>query len=244
MRRRDASSAADPAIPNVSITAQYNLVLTWTDGHGTTNIYTNFTESGATFAGPASTLLCGSNDLSKCEANNASGVSITPSGTVNGANVSMTISFPTTAGADTVTTVGTAAGTDLAGSYTNSVNDTGTWTAFSASPLSGTFSGPFNSTSNPLAIAPTILMALAQDNSFHLTGTATIMNSPCISSPTSSGLAIGEAFSLTDPANEAVPTAQPSGNGFNFSYNFDPTAAHCAGDFELGVVTNQPPWDY
>jgi hypothetical protein len=233
-----------PAIPNASITGQYNLVLTSTNGHGTTNIYTNFTQTGATFTGAASTLVCLSNDLSKCEGNNALAVSITPSGTVSGANVRMTISFPSTAGADTVTLVGTAAGTDLAGTYTDSVNDAGTWSAFSVSALSGTYSGTFNSTSNPLAIAPTILITLAQDTSFHLTGTATIMNSPCISFLTLSGQAIGEAFSLTDPANEAVLTAVPSGNGFNFSYNFDPTAAHCAGDFGLGVVTNQSPWDY
>jgi hypothetical protein len=222
-----------PAIPNASITGQYNLVLTSTNGHGTTNIYTNFTQTGATFTGAASTLVCLSNDLSKCEGNNALAVSITPSGTVSGANVRMTISFPSTAGADTVTLVGTAAGTDLAGTYTDSVNDAGTWSAFSVSALSGTYSGTFNSTSNPLAIAPTILITLAQDTSFHLTGTATIMNSPCIS-----------FLTLTDPANEAVLTAVPSGNGFNFSYNFDPTAAHCAGDFGLGVVTNQSPWDY
>jgi len=233
-----------PAIPNASITGQYDLVLTSTNGHGTTNIYTNFTQTGAAITGAASTLVCLSNDLSKCEGNNAAGVSITPSGTVNGANVTMTISFPSTAGADTVTMVGTAAGTDLAGAYTDSVNDTGTWSAFSVGTLSGAYSGTFNSGSNPMAIAPTILITLTQDNSFNLTGTATIMNSPCISSLVLSGRAIGEAFSLTDSANEAVFTALPSGNSFNFSYKFDPNAAHCAGDFGLGVVTTQSPWDY
>ena len=233
-----------PAIPNASITGQYNLVLTSNNGHETTNIYTNFTQTGAAITGAASTLVCLSNDLAKCEGNNAGGVSITPSGTVNGANVTMTIFFPSAAGADTVTMVGTAAGTALAGTYTDSVNDTGNWSAFSVSALSGAYSGTFNSSSNPLAIAPTILITLTQDNSFNLTGTATIMNSPCISSLTLSGRAIGEAFSLTDSANEAVLTALPSGNSFNFSYNFDPTAAHCAGDFGLGVVTTQSPWDY
>ena len=45
-----------------------------------------------------------------------------------------------------------------------------------------------NSTSNPMLIAPTIFIELGQDAislaSFHVTGKATIMNSPCISSLT------------------------------------------------------------
>jgi hypothetical protein len=41
-----------------------------------------------------------------------------------------------------------------------------------------------------------------------------------------------------------VPTL-PTGNSFNFSYKFEPTAASCAGDFGRGVLTiNRQPWDY
>ena len=240
-------SLATPTTPvaqNASVTGQYNLVLTSTNGHGTTNIYTNFTQTGTKFAGAANTLVCPSNDLSQCEGGDASVISITPSGTISGVNVTMMISFPSTAGADTVTMVGTATGINLAGSYTDSLGDAGTWVATASSSLSGNYDGTFNSTPNPLPIAPTILIALKQDASFHLTGTATIMNSLCISSLTLSGEAIGEAFSLTDAASKAHIIALPAGNNFSFSYSFAPTSASCAGDFGRGVVTNKSPFDY
>jgi hypothetical protein len=54
-----------------------------------------------------------------------------------------------------------------------------------------------------------------------------------------SGQAIGEAFSLTDAASKAVIVALPTGNNFTFSYNFDSTAASCAGDFGRGEVTTE-----
>jgi hypothetical protein len=240
-------SLATPTTPfaqNASVTGQYNLVLTSTNGHGTTNIYTDFTQTGTKFAGAANTLVCPSNDLSQCEGGDASVISITPSGTVSGANVTMMISFPSTTGADTVTMVGTATGINLAGSYTDSLGDAGTWVATASSSLSGNYDGTFNSTPNPLPIAPTILIALKQDASFHLTGTATIMNSLCISSLTLSGQAIGEAFSLTDAASKTHIIALPTGNTFTFSYSFEPSAASCAGDFGRGVVTNKGPFDY
>ena len=59
-----------------------------------------------------------------------------------------------------------------------------------------------------------------------------------------SGQAIGEAFSLTDTANKAHVTAVPPGGNFAFIYNFDPSAASCAGDFGRGQVTNQGNWSY
>lgn len=240
-------SLATPTTPvaqNATVTGQYNLVLTSTSGHGTTNIYTNFTQTGTTFTGAANTLVCPSNDLSQCEGDDAPDISITPSGTVSGANVTMMISFPSTAGADTFTMVGTATGTNLAGSYTDTLGDAGTWIASAFSSLSGNYDGTFNSTPNPLLIAPTILIALNQDASFHLTGTATIMNSLCIRSLTLSGQAIGEAFSLSDAASKAHIIALPTGNSFTFSYSFAPTAASCAGDFGRGVMTNKDPWGY
>ena len=250
-----------PFTQNASITGPYNLVLTSTNGHGTTNIYTNFTQTGTTFGGAANTLVCPSNDSSQCKGDDAPVVSITPSGTVSGANVTIVISFPSTAGADTVTMVGSATGTSLAGTYTDTLGDSGTWTASTAihpfGPPPGVYdySGTFNSTSNPLVIAPTIFIELGQDASSHassnLAGRATIMNSPCISSLTLSGQAIGDAFSLTDAASKAhiiaLPTQPtlPTGNTFTFSYKFEPTAASCAGDFGHGVVTINPsPWDY
>jgi len=242
-----SGSEATPATPvaqNATVTGQYNLVLTSTNGHGTTNIYTNFTQTGTKFTGAANTLVCPSNDLSQCEGGDASVISITPSGTVSRANVTMMISLLSTAGADTVTMVGTATGTNLAGSYTDSLGDAGTWAASATGSLDGNYDGTFNSTPNPMPIAPTILIALTQDASFHLSGTATILNSLCISSLTLSGQAIGEAFSLTDAANKAHIIALPTGNTFTFSYSFAPTATSCAEDFGRGVLTNVNPWGY
>jgi len=256
-----AGSQAPPMTPvtqNVSIAGQYNLVLTSTNARGTTNIYTDFTQTGTTFTGAANTLVCPSNDLSQCKGGDTSVIAITPNGTVSGANVTILISFPSTVGADTVTMVGSATETSLAGTYTDSLGDSGTWTASTAihplGPPPGVYdySGTFNSTSNPLLIAPTILIELGQDASSpvrsNVTGKATIMHSPCISSLTLSGQAIGDAFSLTDAASRAsiiaLPTL-PTGNSFTFSYNFEPTAPSCAGDFGRGVVTiNSSPFDY
>ena len=247
-----------PVTQNVSITGQYNLVLTSINGQGTTNIYTDFTQTGTILTGAANTLVCPSNDLSQCKGDDAPAISIAPTGTVSGANVTIVISFPSTTGADTVTMVGSATGTSLAGTYSDSLGDSGTWTAstaihpFGPPPGVHDYTGTYNSTSNPLLIAPTIFIELGQDASSpassNLTGRATIMNSPCISSLTLSGLAIGDAFSLTDAASKAsilaLPTL-PTGNSFTFSYKFEPTAASCAADSGRGVVTiNSSPFDY
>ena len=238
------SSTPTPSIQNASVTGPYNLVLTSMNGHGATNIYTRFTQTGTSFTGTGNTLACPSNDVSQCQGQDTSGLSITPSGTVSGANVTIVISLPTTAVPDTVTMTGTATGTSFAGTYTDSLGDAGNWTASAAGSLSGNYGGTFNSTSNPLPIAPTILMTLAQDASFHLTGTAMIMGSPCIGSLALSGQAIGGAFSLTDAASKAHLIALPIVSGFAFSYNFDATAPGCAADFGRGTVTNQDPWGY
>ena len=247
-----------PVPQNVSISGQYNLMLTSTNGRGTTNIYTDFTQTGTVFTGAANTLVCPANDLSQCVGDDAPVISIAPSGTISGASVTIVISFPSAAGTDTVTMAGSAKETSLAGTYTDSLGDSGTWTASTAShpvptpPGVYDYSGTFNSTSNPLLIAPTIAIELGQaassPGSSTVTGAATIMHSPCISSLTLSGLAIGDAFSLTDAASKvsilALPTL-PVGNSFTFSYKFESTAPSCAGDSGRGVVTiNSSPWDY
>jgi hypothetical protein len=241
----------------VSVTGQYNLVLTSMSGNRTTTIYSNFVQTGATFAGTTETLVCPSNDLAQCKGIDPASP-ITPSGTVSGANVRIVISFPSAAGADTVTLIGSATPTGFAGTYTDSLGDSGTWTAsaaihpFGPPPSVNAYTGTFNSTSNPLLIPPTISVEVGRDANSQatstLTGKATINNSPCITSLTLSGQAIGDAFSLTDAANKvsvlALPTL-PAADSFTFSYKFEPTAASCAGDFGRGVLTmSLSPWDY
>jgi hypothetical protein len=234
-----------PSVLDAGVNGQYSLMLTSTNGRGTTNIYTNITQTGKSLAGGANTLVCPSNDPANCDGNNAPAVTITSTGTVNGAKVTLTVSYPRSGANDTVTLVGTATGADLAGTYTDSLGDAGSWVGNSIAQLTGTYTGTYNSSSNPLPITPNISIALTQTANFQLTGTATITNSPCISSLTFSGQAIGGAFSLSDSVNGAALVTLPDGNNFNFSYNFDTTAAHCAGDFGRGVVVpNKGPWDY
>jgi hypothetical protein len=103
------------------------------------------------------------------------------------------------------------------------------------------FIGTFNSTANPLPIPPSIFLELGQDASSHtnlnLTGKASVMNSPCVTSLTLSGQAIGGAFSVTDAVNKmdiiALPSL-PSAGSLNFSYKFDQTAASCPGTMGAG----------
>ena len=111
------STQVTPAesIPNATITGQYDLILTSMNGHGTTNIYTSFTETGASLTGAGNTVACPSNNPSQCQGQDASGVSITPNGTVSGTDVTIVISIPTTAKADTVTMTGTRQGKILPG---------------------------------------------------------------------------------------------------------------------------------
>jgi hypothetical protein len=112
------------------------------------------------------------------------------------------------------------------------------------------YTGTFNSTANPSMLAPTISIELGQDLTSHLTGRATLMNSPCISSLALSGHALGDALSLSDAANKvfviALPTqpTAPTSNSFTFDFKFDPTATNCTGDVGGGVLTMIPsPFD-
>lgn len=249
-----SSAPSTPYVPPAAsekIAGQYNLVLTSTSGHGTTNIYTNFAQTGTTLTGVAGTLVCPSNDVSQCMGDDGS---VTPSGAVNGAKVGLQISFPTTAGADTVTMLGASSGSNLDGTYTDTQGDAGTWTGSSSSAtFSGSYGGTFNSTVHPFPVDPTIMITLTEDSSFHLTGSAMITSSPCISALTLSGQAIGSAYSLTDAGNNLRITVVPTNNTvtpetWTFSYDFDSTATHCAGDLGRGQLTiqnsNPDPWGY
>jgi hypothetical protein len=140
-------------------------------------------------------------------------------------------------------------GKDISGTYTDSLGDAGTFMAFPSGVFFGgsdTHNGTFNSTPNPLPLAPTILIKLTElhDAAFHLNGTADITNSPCISSLTLSGEEVGDAIKLSDQAAKAHILIVPGATNFIFSYNFEPDAPSCAGDFGLGMTTDPSPWDY
>jgi hypothetical protein len=248
-----STSHMTPSTQNASVVGQYNLVLTSAGGHDTTSIYANFTQTGATFTGNGTTLVCPSNDPSQCEQD-----SVTSNGTVSGTDVTIVVSFPGQTGTTTVNMVGSATGTGaLNGNYTDNLGDAGTWTASTATLIiePGSvidYTGTFNSTSSPLSIPPSISVALgpaaSSQTNFGLTGSASVMNWPCVTSLTLSGQMIGDAFSVTDAVNKVDIIALPSppgGNSFNFSYKFEPTATSCPGDYGRGVLTmTSSPWDY
>lgn len=234
------------ATPNASVAGPYNVVLTSTAGNETTSIYANFTQTGGTFTGDANTLLCPSNSPAQCIHG-----SVSVNGTVSGTAVKVVVSFPSQAGTTTVNLVGSATGTGgLNGSYSDSLGGAGAWTATAAAifPSVSNFTGTFNSTSRPLTIPPSISVNLNSQANFSFTGTASVGNWSCVTSLTLSGQAVGNALSLTDAANKvdiiALPSL-PSGNSFNFSYKFEPTAASCPGDNGSGMLTiTSSPWDY
>jgi hypothetical protein len=250
-----STSQMTPSTQNAIVAGQYNLVLTSAGGHDTTSIYANFTQTGATFTGNANTLVCPSNDPSQCKQD-----SVTSNGTVSGSDVTIVVSFPGQTGTTTVNMVGSATGTGaLNGNYTDSLGDAGTWTASTETSIiePGSvidYTGTFNSTSNPLSISPSITVALgpgaSPQTNLSLTGSASVMNWPCVTSLTLSGQMIGDAFSVTDAVSKVdiiVLPNLPSGNSFNFSYKFEPTAASCPGDYGRGVLTVNSvpdPWGY
>ena len=231
------TSTNPPPSQNATVSGQYNIVTTSTKGAGTINIYTNFSMSGATFTGMSNTLVCPGNTFINCQGNDAPFISITPSGTVSGNNIQILLTWPSNLGNDTITFVGTANGTTLSGTYSDTFNDTGNWSASVASSFTGQYSGSFNSTQNPLTIAPTFSAQLTQDGNFNLTGSATIMNSPCVTSFNfSSGQAIGGAFSLSDSSKNLLITGLPNGSSFIFTYSIGATGS-CSADSGRGTVT-------
>jgi hypothetical protein len=255
------SPGGQPSQPTQSLltfSGQYDLVLTSTSGRGTTTIYTNFAQTGGTFTGAPNTLVCPSNNLSQCKGLDFPVTSISPSGTISGKDITIVLSYPAMAGVDTVTMAGSATGTSLAGTFSDSLGDSGTWTASTALrpipsfPAVYHYTGTFNSASDPLLISPTIHLELGRDTNFKpdffVQARATILNSPCISSLALSGQAIGDAVSLTDTVSKASIIALPIprvANSFTFNYRFESTAPSCAGDFGSGQLTMDPqPWDY
>lgn len=235
---------------HASLTGRYDIFLTSANGNDPTSIFTNFTQTGTTFTGAADSVVC-HKAVSQCVGDDSPVVSITPTGSVSGLDVNITIAFPAASGTDTVTMIGTATGPghEIIGTYTDSLSDAGTFTAFPSGVFFGgsdTHHGTFNSTPNPLTIPPTIAFKLTEllDPAFHLAGTATIMNLPCISSLALTGEEVGDAIKVTDETAKAHILILPGSTNFIFSYSFGSDAPACTGDFGVGTTTDPPPWDY
>jgi hypothetical protein len=247
---KSSTPTTSPTAQNASVTGRYDIFLTSTNGNDPRSIFTNFTPTGTTFTGAANSVVC-PKAMSQCVGDDSPIVSIIPTGSVSGSDITLTISYPSGAGADTVTIVGAATGPgkDITGSYTDSLGDAGTFMAFPSGVFFGgsdTHNGTLNSTPHPLAIAPTILIKLTEvhDAGFHVTGTATIMNLPCISSLTLTGEEVGDALKVSDESAKAHMLILPGSTNFLFSYSFDQDAPSCAGDFGFGTTTDPDPWGY
>jgi hypothetical protein len=137
-------------------------------------------QGSSSFSGSQSTLVCPGNLAANCTGDNPPTVAYTLAGTVNGNNVQITLQFQF--GPDTVTLTGTASGTNLRGSYTDSQGDAGTWTATLSGSASASYNGSVNSTPNPLPTAPTISALITEGQNSALTGSASVTNSLCFAS--------------------------------------------------------------
>jgi hypothetical protein len=224
---------------NATVSGAYTVVLTSTKNNAVTNVYVNVAmQSGTSLAGTSNTLVCPGNVVSSCIGNDPPASAATFVGTVSGNSVQALLSYPNTQGTDTITLTGTVSGTSISGTYTDSQGDAGTWTATQSSSPAGALSGTINSTVSPLTVPPTITMVITEGQNSALTGTATVQNWTCYMSLNfSSGLVIGGAFTLTDPTNNVVIVAVPSGTGnFNIAYQVGSSASSCAGDHGTGTL--------
>ena len=227
---------------NAVISGPYSAVATSTANGTTTNVYANLSMQGSSsFSASQNTLVCPGNLAANCTGDNPPTVVYTLTGTVNGNNVQITLQFNNASGPDTVTLTGTANGTTLSGSYTDSQGDAGTWRATLAGSVSGSYSGSVNSTPNPQPLAPSVSASITEGQNFALTGSATVTNSLCfVSLDFSQGLAIGGAFTVTDTTRGVSILGVPAGsNTYNVSYQLDSSAIACAGDFGTGTFSLQ-----
>ena len=227
---------------DATVSGPYTVVATSTKNTTVTNVYVNVAvQSDTSFAGTSSTLVCPGNVIANCIGNDPPASAATFVGTVSGNSVQILLSYPNAQGTDTITLTGTVSGTSISGTYTDSQGDAGTWTATQSSSPAGALSGTINSTVNPLTVPPTITVVTMEGQNFALTGTATVQNWTCYMSLNfSTGLVIGGAFTLSDPANDVVIVAVPSGaKTFSIGYQVGSSAPACAGDHGTGTLAIQ-----
>jgi hypothetical protein len=227
---------------NATVAGAYTVAATSTKSNAVTNVYVNVAmQSSTSLAGTSNTLVCLGNVVTNCIGNDPPASVVTFVGTISGNSVQILLSYPNTQGTDTITLAGAVSGTSITGTYTDSQGDAGTWTATPSSSPAGALSGTINSTVNPLTIPPTITVVTTEGQNSALTGTATVQNWTCYMSLNfSTGLVIGGAFTLSDPANDVVIVAVPSGaKTFSIGYQVGSSAPACAGDHGTGTLAIQ-----
>lgn len=230
-------SKSGTVTPDATVSGPYTITLTSTNNGPSESIYTDFTQTGSTFAGSNTTLACESNQVANCVGDDPPALAFTPTGSVTGNNFSMTLVFANNSGALTTTFTGSVNGGRITGNYTDTQGGAGSFVATEqAGTLTGTYSGTLHPDSNPV-IAPTITINLTQTN-LGLVGTATVTNSTCFSSLNfSSGNVIGGALTLSNSGPNIFILAVPNtSSAFSFTYSVGQDGA-CGGDTGTGTLT-------
>jgi hypothetical protein len=237
---------------NVVVSGQWDAIATPSGANSTpTNYYANVTNqgSGAFFAASGNVVACLNDDCFPESFASAQGYAI--AGTTTGTQVQITL---TGQGGYTATLSGTvsADGTTMSGTYTDSstgdavATGPGSWVAQKKQSVSGSYSGTYNSTVNPSTIPVTITSTITQDQTYALTGAATVSNSTCFTSLTfgAGSRAVGGALYLLDSNDGIYVTVVPnedgtlnSGNSFYSVYRI--TSGACSTDTGVGTVTKQ-----
>jgi hypothetical protein len=199
------NTPGSPSPQNANISGEYQINGISTKNNSLTSVFANLSQhSTGIFGGDQNTTICFFTD--SC----FRGVQLTAM--VTGDNVIISVLAPGTGGQNTITFTGIVSGTNMAGTYTDSQDDAGNWTANPAATLTGTYRGSAIAgslgTVDPIPLG--ITMALIQQPDFSLSGSAMATNSRCIAELNfDTGQAFGGAFFLHDLGHGVAIAGSP-----------------------------------
>ncbi|MFZ0885012.1 MAG: hypothetical protein WAN14_16545 [Candidatus Acidiferrales bacterium] len=219
-------------------------------------IYINLTQTQDTFfAASGSIVNCSANttppfipDLTE-SCNGGSGAILTATGgggnsdAVNGTvasdgTIQATVSLAecNTGGAGcTITATGNVSGSQMTGTYTSSIGDTGSFTGTMQGSVAGTYTG---SLSGP-SLAEAMTINVTQNADYSLSGTVTLTNCSVIQSFTiQQANTIGGAFAVTIPgsSNTWIGVTPAGNNSWFVDFQITGTSSAC---FGTGTLTKQ-----
>jgi hypothetical protein len=222
-----ASSSPPPPVAPTDITGAWSIIVTDT-ANNTTAVFANISSQGGGnfFATGANTMTC---DLTTVQCQ----ITDTPNLTIQisqSNHVSLTMSNlidENTGTTDTISASGTvdSSGTQMSGSWISQGGvEHGTWQATRNNtrfPVPDVpYVGSINSTISPSSIPVGLSLGFGfmSGGSGNLTASATFSNSPCFTSLSFSGHAVGGAFYMTDSTSSVVVYGIIQGTGFQLGY--------------------------
>ncbi len=234
-----------PAPVGANIIGQWSFLATDT-ANNQTAVFANFAPTaGSTFSAQGTNSATCDLTTAQCQfIINTPNISVTISPTDS---VTVTLTNVINVGTGTTVTVtgtGTVntAGTQMSGSWTSTSGDTGTWQGQSVPSFSGNYTGTVNSTISPSVIPVGVQLAITQDASFNLSGTAILTNSACFSTFPVGGHVVGGAFALASNGGNAsvlaagIQNPNPPGT---LIFGYQIVSGICAGDVGQGTLTKQ-----